>query len=168
MNKSNLGQIQPSATHTYGKSRAGGRKLCLQRLQTAGQGYSLESGRGGLWLPLAQEGSSRSRAGCHTLSCSHNSPELGLFGCCRMAACPALSWSLVLQGCSVLLLSLFSPHLTPWEGNASGVRTSFGDEQLVWNLDVQFRYCWKLCCGDLCPWDSPTSHEDAPKTCFCV
>lgn len=80
MNKSNLGQIQPSATHTYGKSRAGGRKLCLQRLQTAGQDYSLGSVRGGLWQLLAQEGSSRSRAGWHTLSCSQSWVYLGAVG----------------------------------------------------------------------------------------
>lgn len=92
-------------------------------------------------------------------------------------SCPDLV-ALVLQGCSmVLLLSPCSPsHLThpgreilqesefPLGLNSRDILPS-----LMWNLDVPFGcWCWKLHCGDLCPWDSPTSHRDAPNTCLCV
>lgn len=93
-----------------------------------------------------------------------------LFGCCGAATCPALTgwpWSCKDARCSsslpVLLLTLH-PGREMLQGSGFPLRINSRDIllSLVWNLDVQFRcWCWKLLCGDLSPWDTPTFHRDA-------
>lgn len=118
--------------HTYGRSRAGGRQLCLRRLQTAGQDYSWHWGQpAAVAARPCPEGCASSRAGWHTLTAATAARALcpvqsSVYPVLQGTSCPD-PVALILQGCSVLLLSpSCPPHLPPWEGDAAGVRISFG------------------------------------------
>lgn len=158
--------------HTYGNSKAEGRKLCFQKRGTAGQDYSLTHrgllGRGSehLWQPLFREGmkcqpeaSARSSAGCHTSfsqwkperseAASQSGTDVDAWRCCHLHGMAA-AW----QWCSESLIFLrFPPHLIPVGGECYRTGLSFGNKGILmksfkalFNVGAGSSYVWTPAC----------------------
>lgn len=172
--------------HTYGNSKAEGRKLCFQKHGTAGQDYSLthrwQLGRGNehLWQPLFREGmkcqseaSARSSAGYHTsfsLQPMGAREEWGSFskwdscGCLMVLLYGLPAW----DGCCLAGM-LRITHFPLFSSSPYPSGLSFGNKGiLIWTFNALFRcWCWKLLCVDPCMWASTWMHQ-TKQDCFCT